>query len=241
MGARPGARPVRRGEVRGPVTAKRERSFGGLGRRYARFAFGRASAVYERLTDHVAWRDDCRRMAALVPGPRVLDLGVGPGTSALEMWRADPSRRHVGLDLSPSMLRRARARAEALGAALPLVRADAMRLPFRGGAFDGVTGHSLLYLLEDAGAALAEVRRVLRPGGGVAFLEPRADGADLRRALAGGAHHAVAMALWRGMSRLHRRFDERSLPEALGRAGFAAARAWPVLSGFGVMAVAVRA
>jgi ubiquinone/menaquinone biosynthesis C-methylase UbiE len=180
-------------------------------------------------------------MAPLVPGPRVLDLGIGPGTSALEMWRAAPDRRHVGLDLSAPMLRRARRRARALGLDLPLVRADALRLPFREGTLDGATGHSFLYLLDDATAALCEVRRVLRPGGGVAFLEPRAGPARLAAALArGGPRHALAMALWRGMSRLHRRFDEDALAALLESAGFERARAWPVLSGFGVMAVASR-
>jgi hypothetical protein len=42
------------------------------------------------------------------------------------------------------------------------------------------------------------------------------------------------------MSRLHRRFDEETLPALLTAAGFARARAWPVLSGFGVMATATR-
>jgi len=195
--------------------------------------------VYELLTDHEAWREDCRALAALVPGPRVLDLGIGPGTGAIEMARADPARRHVGLDLSAPMLRRARARALRAGLALHLLRGDALALPFRAGAFDGATGHSLLYLLPDASAALREVRRVLRPGGRVAFLEPR-PGASLRRALAGGAHHALAMALWRGMAALHRRFDEASLPALLLAAGFDDARAWPVLSGFGVMATGTR-
>jgi ubiquinone/menaquinone biosynthesis C-methylase UbiE len=134
------------------------------------------------------------------------------------------------------MLRRARGHAAALGLTLPLVRADALALPFRDGALDGATGHRFLYLLDDPARALAEVRRALRPGGGVAFLEPRADGARLAEALAHGARHGLAMAMWRGMSRLHRRFDEDSLPALLAGAGFADARAWPVLCGFGVMA-----
>ncbi len=179
-------------------------------------------------------------MADLVGGPRVLDLGIGPGTSALEMARADPARRHVGVDVSAQMLRRADAAARAAGVPLPLVRADALALPVRGGAFDAATGHSVLYLLPDAAAALGEVRRVLKPGARVAFLEPRAAGGDLGAALRVGARHAFAMALWRGMSGLHRRFDEETLPALLAAAGFTGARAWPVLSGFGVMASAER-
>lgn len=197
--------------------------------------------MYDLLTDHEAWRADCRAMTSLVPGPRVLDLGIGPGTSALEMARADPSRRHVGLDRSHPMLRRAGRRALALGTPLSLVRADALALPFRDGALDGATGHSLLYLLDDPIRALAEVRRALRPGGGIAFLEPRTRRARLGGALAaGGARHALAMAMWRGMARLHRRFDEETLPALLAQAGFEGARGWPVLSGFGVVAAATR-
>jgi hypothetical protein len=48
------------------------------------------------------------------------------------------------------------------------------------------------------------------------------------------------MTLWRGMSRLHRRFDEESLAALLRAAGLEGARAWPVQSGYGVMATAVR-
>jgi ubiquinone/menaquinone biosynthesis C-methylase UbiE len=211
----------------------------GLGPLYARFAFGPAAAVYDLLTDHPAWREDCRAMAALVPGPRVLDLGVGPGTAALEMVRAEPSRLHLGLDVSARMLSRASARARSAGAPLLLVRADVRALPVREAVFDGATGHSILYLLPDPRAALRELRRALRPGGRVAFLEPRLGG-DLRNALQRSAHHAVAMTLWRSMARLHRCYDEPSLSALLAEAGFVEPRAWPVLSGYGVMATAAR-
>ena len=77
-----------------------------------------------------------------------------------------------------------------------------------------------------------------RHGEGVARA---ARGARLGEAFTrGGAGHAFAMTMWRGMSRLHRRYDEETLPALLAAAGFAGARAWPVLSGFGVLATAVR-
>jgi ubiquinone/menaquinone biosynthesis C-methylase UbiE len=197
--------------------------------------------VYDLLTDHEAWRRDCRALASLVPGPRVLDLGVGPGAGTVAMARAEPGKRHVGLDLSGAMLRRAAARARAEAVGLPLVRGDALRLPVREGALDGATGHSLLYLVPDAGAVLAELRRAVRPGGRVAFLEPGAAGARAAQALRDdGARHALAMVMWRGMSRLHRRFEPPELSALLAGAGFAEPRAWSVLSGFGVMATAVR-
>jgi SAM-dependent methyltransferase len=203
-------------------------------------AFDLAAPIYSFLTAHEAWRASCRALGALVPGPRVLDLGVGPGTSALEMAGDDGAKVHLGLDRSVEMLRRAARAARSRGESLPLMRADGMVLPVRDGALDGVTGHSLLYLLPDPAAALAEVRRVLRPGGRAAFLEPRAGRPLLRAALAGGARCAASLLVWRGMSRLHARFDEAGLEALLERAGLRRARAWPVLAGHGVMATAER-
>jgi SAM-dependent methyltransferase len=201
----------------------------------AAVAFRRAAALYDALTDSPLWRADCAALAALLPAGRVLDVGTGPGTSARELARGAPAARVVGLDLSARMLERARRRL-----ALPLVRGDALRLPFRDGAFDGVAGHSLLYLLDDPGAAVAEAARVLRPGGRVAFLEPAAGPPDVRCALAGGPRFAASMALWRAMSGLHRRFSAAELRALVSGAGLEGARAWPVLAGFGLAVTARR-
>jgi ubiquinone/menaquinone biosynthesis C-methylase UbiE len=209
-------------------------------RRYALFAFGRAAADYAFLTDHEPWRRDSAELAALVPGPSVLDLGVGPGGAAIAAARADPTRRHLGVDRSAEMLRRAAAGAVAAGVPLTLVRADALALPIHDGSLGGAIGHSVLYLLPDPAAALRELHRAVRPGGRVAFLEPRAGRPSLRAALACGPRFAASMVLWRGMSRLHCRFDEAGLAALLEEAGFRAARSWQVLAGFGVMACAER-
>jgi SAM-dependent methyltransferase len=216
----------------GPVPAPR--------RWFAALAFGPAARVYEALTGSAPWRDSCRRLAALVPGPRVLDLGIGPGTSALEAALAAPDRRAVGLDSSAAMLRRARRLAARARVVLPLLRADAGHLPVRTGSLDGATGHSLLYLLPDPASTLAEVARAVRPGGRVAFLEPASTAGAVGGALRGGPRFALSMALWRVMSGLHRRFDPPGLAALLAGAGFVDVRVEPALGGFGLLATAAR-
>jgi SAM-dependent methyltransferase len=196
--------------------------------------------VYEGLTNTDAWRWDCAELARLVPAGRVLDLGCGPGTSSVEIAAAAPATRLFGVDISAAMLPRARHRARCRGVELTLVRADADALPFATASFDGAAGHSILYLLPDPAGALAEVRRVVRPGGRVAFLEPRAGHPDAGAAWSSGAVFGASMLLWRVMSGLHRRWDEAGAARLLERSGFVDARAWRVLAGFGVMMTAQR-
>src|SRR5258705_5693208 len=102
--------------------------------------FGIGAGVYEAVTAHEPWRRDCPAMASRLPGRRVLDVGIGPGVSGIEMARAAPAMQLVGLDRSAAMLGRAKRRAGAAGLTLPLVRADASRLPFADASYDGVTG-----------------------------------------------------------------------------------------------------
>ncbi|MFC5640891.1 class I SAM-dependent methyltransferase [Kitasatospora cinereorecta] len=97
--------------------------------------------------------------AAVRPGARVLDVGTGPGTVAAEAGRR--GARVTAVDAEPGMLELAAANApeaELYCAALPA-------LPFADGAFDAALGNFVVNHVEEPVAALAELRRVVRPGG----------------------------------------------------------------------------
>jgi ubiquinone/menaquinone biosynthesis C-methylase UbiE len=122
---------------------------------------------------------------------RVLELGVGTGLNLPYYAAAETV---VGVDPDPHMLRRARKRGGA-----ELVEASAEQLPFADESFDTVVAALSLCTIPDVGAALAEARRVLRPGGRLLFLEhvrsesPRAAAFQDRieplwMRLAGGCH-----------------------------------------------------
>jgi SAM-dependent methyltransferase len=103
-----------------------------------------------------------------VRGQRVLELGCGAASGARWLRRAGAVA--VGLDLSAGMLRHARAAASHSGAAVPLVQADALALPFRDGCFDAVcTAFGAVPFVVDSAAVMREVARVLRPGGRFVF------------------------------------------------------------------------
>jgi SAM-dependent methyltransferase len=97
-------------------------------------------------------------------GGRLLEIGAGTGRISLPLHRR--GRRVVGVDLSAPMLDRYRAKAAAEGLRAPAVlRGDATRLPFRAGSFDAVIEVHVLHLIPSWREAIAEVRRVLSPGG----------------------------------------------------------------------------
>ena len=132
----------------------------------------RLEAVY--LTqDVVAQRREVLRLLALAPGERVLDVGSGPGLLAVEMAAAvGPSGRVCGIDVSDSMLALARGRKSALDSApLEYLSGGVERLPYQDGAFDVAVSTQVLEYVPDIPAALAEIRRVLRPGGRLLVLD----------------------------------------------------------------------
>jgi SAM-dependent methyltransferase len=100
-------------------------------------------------------------LAGDVAGRRVLDAGCGSG--ALSAALLDRGAIVTGVDASAGMLGHARQR---LGDAVELRQADLVDpLPFGDGVFDDVIASLVLHYLEDWGSTLAEIRRVLRPGG----------------------------------------------------------------------------
>lgn len=207
--------------------------------------FGLGAGIYEAITAQDIWRAHCREMAEQVPGRRVLDLGIGPGVSGIQMLRADPRKIVVGVDFSAAMIARAKCNVAAAGAAVMLVRGDARHLPFADATYEGATGHSFLYLLADSDAVLKEVHRVVRSGGRVAFLEPnRVDPRERRRAVRNayrrGFRFGTSMLLWSIFSVLHGRYTPASLTAQLTQCGFVDIRVVPSFEGLGLMATARR-
>jgi SAM-dependent methyltransferase len=136
-------------------------------------------ASYFEGADHAAGYDDyaslegtlratfARRLRALGPPPqagaRLLDLGPAYGFAVAESCRA--GWRAVGLELSPA----AAARAAPVTGPGGIAVGDAQRTPFRDGSFDAVTLWDVIEHLAAPHAAIAEVARVLRPGGRLAL------------------------------------------------------------------------
>lgn len=138
----------------------------GLDRAHVQRAFGRAAASYAAhaaLQAEVGERLRERLELALDFAPRrVLDVGCGPGAGAALRQRY-PAAEVVALDLALPMLRMGIASGNAL------VCADAQALPFADAAIDLVHSNLCLQWCEDPGLAIAEFRRVLRPGGVMLF------------------------------------------------------------------------
>ncbi|BCS34127.1 demethylmenaquinone methyltransferase [Luteitalea sp. TBR-22] len=119
------------------------------------------------------WRWRAVRRLKLTGREQVLDLCTGTCDVARTMVRRRLARRVLGVDFSAEMLKvgKRKLRDEGRAAVIPLVRGDAMRLPARSASMDAVTIAFGIRNVQDAGVALREVARVLKPGGRLAILE----------------------------------------------------------------------
>ena len=142
-----------------------------LDRAGVRRSFERASAGYDgaavlqarvrtELLDRLRW-------IAIEPA-RVLDLGCGTGEGARQLKRRYPRALTLALDIAPGMLREARRRSRPFRR-FERVCGDAYRLPLADASTDLVFGNLLLQWCDSPDEVLAEIRRVLRPGGFLAF------------------------------------------------------------------------
>ena len=210
--------------------------------------FSAGAWPYDRMTRHALWREHCASMVPHFPqvdGRRiVLDLGCGPGVSALAFKERAPADMVVGLDLSLQMVRIARRHDTDRRCGWLL--GDALHLPLPDASVDAVTGHSFLYLVPDRRGALREILRVLRPGGRLVLLEPHKQGwlrdarSIWRLLLRAGPGFAFTMSAWRVVATVKGAFAPGDLEALFTQEGFSAPETDPTLQGLGWLARATR-
>lgn len=136
--------------------------------------------------------------------PEALEIGAGTGYFSLNLLQAGIVGRLTATDISPGMLAELAGTAEQLGVEIETVVCEAEQLPFEANRFDLVFGHAVLHHIPDLERAFAELVRVVRPGGTVAFCgEPSRHGDRLA-----AAPKAIGRALapaWRTVVRAERR------------------------------------
>jgi demethylmenaquinone methyltransferase / 2-methoxy-6-polyprenyl-1,4-benzoquinol methylase len=121
---------------------------------------------------HHRWRGRAADLAQIGPGASALDVCCGTGDLALELARrAGPQGRVVGLDFSAPMLDLAREKSRADGDRVGWVQGNALELPFEDGEFDAATVGFGARNVVDLERGIAEMARVVRPGGRVVILE----------------------------------------------------------------------
>ncbi len=128
-------------------------------------------------TDFMAKRSLESHGAYFVPylarGLTVLDCGCGPGSITLDIAAACAPAKVTGIDFGATQIEQARAAAEARGVANVEFRtADCHALPFADASFDRVFSHALMEHLSDPARAVAEIHRVLKPGGIAGLCSP---------------------------------------------------------------------
>lgn len=146
--------------------------------RRVRQVFDSVASRYDVMNDlmsmglHRVWKAYTVSVAAVRPGDRVLDIAGGTGDLARAFAKkAGPQGMVVHTDINEAMLRTGRDRLTDEGLALPTMVCDAERLPFKSESFDIVSVAFGLRNMTHKDLALAEMCRVLRPGGRLLVLE----------------------------------------------------------------------
>ncbi|HUE25930.1 MAG TPA: class I SAM-dependent methyltransferase [Solirubrobacteraceae bacterium] len=159
-------------------------------KRHALELFSDLPSRYDRMGAVMSFGQDPRWRRALVdvidpkPGERVLDVATGTGMVAFAL--AGRGCDVVGLDQSERMLGGARAKLKArpeLAGRVSFIQGEAERLPFADGEFDALSFTYLLRYVDDRRATMAELARVVRPGGRIGMLEFGVPGSPPLRAL----------------------------------------------------------
>ena len=136
----------------------------------ARYTHGHSAAVLSAHSRRGAADSAAYLLAHLRAGMDLLDVGCGPASITADLTERVAPGRVVALDAAAGALEAARAtlRERGLSEQVELTSGDVMALPFEDASFDVVHAHQVLQHLADPVGALAEMRRVTRPGGIVA-------------------------------------------------------------------------
>lgn len=136
------------------------------------YTCGFSEAMLRLLRGHTVHSHAAHLLPYLQPGQRALDFGCGPGTISVGIAKAiEPGELH-GIDMKQAQIDLARSVAEAADQGNATFHlGDVINLPFDDHYFDIAHGHSILTYVPDTQAALAEVRRVLKPGGLISVRE----------------------------------------------------------------------
>jgi ubiquinone/menaquinone biosynthesis C-methylase UbiE len=131
--------------------------------------FASVSGAYDFVLTFIpGWASRLRKAIGHIEGPRVLEISFGSGyLLALYANRFTTT----GLDYNPQMLAMAQKRLAARGVKAELVRGDAHALPFADGSFETVVNTDAFTLYADPNKAMAEIFRVLVPGGRLILME----------------------------------------------------------------------
>jgi len=152
-------------------------------KRYVNAMFARIAGRYDRMNRLMslgrdrAWRRRVIQLAAVPPGGRLLDVATGTGDLLLAALEQDPTMQIAGLDFTLEMLRVGQAKlatarsTDLSNLSVGWVNADGLGMPYPHNSFDAVISAFMLRNVTDIPTALAEQRRVVRPGGRVVCLE----------------------------------------------------------------------